>query len=504
MPITKDGNGNIIYTSANDKFKTKDTDVHVSSEFAVADQWDQLRQANLDLSLMAAQSTVTLKFQNAAPGSNVVMTFPSTSTALGSGGGGSAFSIIQPDSGTSPTADGTHFTLTTTSANTKLSIAGSSTTNTLTFTLNEGNIVLQNLSGYVANSNVDHTLVSISAGTGLSGGGTIAATRTLSLANTAVTPASYGSSSAVGSFTVDAQGRLTGASAVNIDHSSIANLSADAHTQYALLAGRSGGQTLIGGIAASDTLTLTSTSNGTKGNILIGQSYKETGSNGFVLVGNASATVNANSSITLAPKSGKPYVAIQSTDGTNGNWYFQTSAAGFTVVRNADDHVNFGLTNGFLFYTYDAVPTKGMARFANGGSASTTPLAPAVNDANMEIGNNNNTVNNSEGIYFTNSSHVPVAGLYAINENHSAGGSQTGHLEFFVVNAGTYSTAGAVAKDGAFTLGAASTTPTHVINTATASGSATATLGTTGPGGTTPAGWMSVTVNGTLRYIPFF
>lgn len=51
----------------------------------------------------------------------------------------------------------------------------------------------------------------ISAGTGLTGGGDLSADRTLSLANTAVTPGSYGSASQVGTFTVDQQGRLVAA-----------------------------------------------------------------------------------------------------------------------------------------------------------------------------------------------------------------------------------------------------------------------------------------------------
>ncbi len=55
----------------------------------------------------------------------------------------------------------------------------------------------------------------------------------------------------------------------NVDHATLANLSADSHTQYALLAGRSGGQTMVGGTAASNNLTLSSTSNGTKGNVVI-------------------------------------------------------------------------------------------------------------------------------------------------------------------------------------------------------------------------------------------
>jgi hypothetical protein len=56
------------------------------------------------------------------------------------------------------------------------------------------------------------TARTISAGTGLSGGGDLTVDRTLSLANTSVTAGSYGSSTQVAALTVDAQGRLTAAS----------------------------------------------------------------------------------------------------------------------------------------------------------------------------------------------------------------------------------------------------------------------------------------------------
>jgi hypothetical protein len=60
------------------------------------------------------------------------------------------------------------------------------------------------------------TSLTISAGTGLSGGGDLSANRTISLANTAVTAGSYGSASSVGNFTVDGQGRLTAAASTTI------------------------------------------------------------------------------------------------------------------------------------------------------------------------------------------------------------------------------------------------------------------------------------------------
>jgi hypothetical protein len=54
-----------------------------------------------------------------------------------------------------------------------------------------------------------------------------------------------------------------------IDHGSIAGLGDDDHTQYTLLAGRTGGQTITGGDAASNDLTLQSTSDVTKGSIVM-------------------------------------------------------------------------------------------------------------------------------------------------------------------------------------------------------------------------------------------
>ena len=55
----------------------------------------------------------------------------------------------------------------------------------------------------------------VTAGTGLSGGGT-SGTVTVNLADTAVSAGSYGSATSIPTFTVDAQGRLTAVSTASI------------------------------------------------------------------------------------------------------------------------------------------------------------------------------------------------------------------------------------------------------------------------------------------------
>jgi len=56
----------------------------------------------------------------------------------------------------------------------------------------------------------------------------------------------------------------------NLDHGSIGGLADDDHTQYALLTGRAGGQTLNGGAASGENLNLSSTAHATKNLIRLG------------------------------------------------------------------------------------------------------------------------------------------------------------------------------------------------------------------------------------------
>ena len=139
------------------------------------------------------------------------------------------------------------------------------------------------------------TSLTISAGTGLSGGGNLTTNRTLSIANTAVTAASYGSASVVPTFTVNGQGQLTASSDVTI---AIANTQVSGlgtmSTQNANSVAVTGGSiTGITDLAIADGGTGASTASGARTNLGLGTIATQDASNVAITGGTISGLSSA-------------------------------------------------------------------------------------------------------------------------------------------------------------------------------------------------------------------
>ena len=142
----------------------------------------------------------------------------------------------------------------------------------------------------------------VTAGTGLSGGGT-SGTVTINLADTAVSAGSYGSATAIPTFTVDAQGRLTAVSTASIS----TNLSfTDDSSTSASVALNGGTLSILGGTGVATTANDSSDSL----TVAIGQDVGTTADVTFNtvtanLTGNVTGDVSGNAGTATALETGR-------------------------------------------------------------------------------------------------------------------------------------------------------------------------------------------------------
>lgn len=183
-------------------------------------------------------------------------------------------------------------------------------------------IAVANVSGAVANT------TTITAGTGLSGGGNLASNVTINLANTTVTAGNYGSTTQVAQITIDAQGRIT--SAANV----------------AITGGGGGGS---GGNVVTAIATITSgTEIGWSNNSAAILSW-ENNSSQIIAWANAQYAVSANNATILVNYPSAPFgVVLPTAASITGQQYkikkIDSSANAVTVSTTSSQTIDNSLT----------------------------------------------------------------------------------------------------------------------------------------------------------------
>jgi hypothetical protein len=178
-------------------------------------------------------------------------------------------------------------------------------------------------------------VTAVLAGTGLSGGGS-SGDITLNLANTSVTAAAYGSASAVGTFTVDAQGRLTAAASATI---AIPSTAVTDFTEAA--------QDVAGALISGTANEITVTYDDSAGTLVLSQPTDVTIGNDLVVTGdltvNGTTTTVNSTTMTVDDKNLElGSVAVPSDTTANGGGITLKGATDKTIVwTNATDTWDF-------------------------------------------------------------------------------------------------------------------------------------------------------------------
>ena len=184
---------------------------------------------------------------------------------------------------------------------------------------------------------------------------------------------------------------LTGYSTTshNHDHGGLTGLTDDDHSQYALLAGRSGGQTLYGGTASGDDLYLYSTAHATKGDIVL--------ANGGGRVGIGQLPDSAILQVYAGNSGGTPLDAdyvpfcIENDTAIYAQFLTPNDAASGIVFSDPDDwdvaSVKYNHSTNLMTLTADAVDTMYMTDgYAGFGISPLYPVHAAwTNDGSYPV-----------------------------------------------------------------------------------------------------------------------
>lgn len=214
-----------------------------------------------------------------------------------------------------------------------------------------GDLAYNASTGVISFTNDAGDIESVTAGTGLSGGGS-SGNVTIDLANTTVTAGNYGAANSVATFTVDAQGRLTAAAStsISITGSQISDLSSVAVTSL------TGTANEVEVSAANGAVTI-----GLPSNVTIGQDLTVTGN--LTVSGNTTTlnteTINVedniivlNSTVTGSPtldagievERGTSNNAVFKWNETDDKWQISSDGTTFANVATTDDVAAVSIT----------------------------------------------------------------------------------------------------------------------------------------------------------------
>ena len=337
------------------------------------------------------------------------------------------------------------------------------------------------------------TVTQVNTGTGLTGG-PITTSGTISLANTAVTAASYGGAATVSVITVDAQGRITAASNASIAINVAAVSGAVPNTVNILT-----GTGLTGGGALTGNVTLSVTANSTNQKVTVQNNATVVGSEPAI---NFIAGTNVTISVADDSVGARSNVTISATGGGGGGGTVTSITAGTgltggTITTSGTINLanttvttgTFGSATQVGVFTVDAQGrltaasnttisisasqiTSGVLPVANGGTGVTVSSGASsvvLRDSNSNITGNAffagttstaaaggtttlsasstpvNVVTGSGGQTFTlpNATTLPIGAIFSFNNNQSSGTivvKNTGATTIATFQAGSYGT----------------------------------------------------------------